>query len=58
MFEVDEMFKSCTHLGEELDEIKKCHEKHSEVLEIERKMKSICESNCQFIMTMYKLLLM
>ena len=32
MHEVDETFKSCTHLGEELDEIKRCHSKHSEVI--------------------------
>ncbi|CAB3985288.1 Exocyst complex component 3 [Paramuricea clavata] len=30
MNEVDEIFRSCTHLGEELDEIKHCHTKHSE----------------------------
>ena len=31
MKEVDDIFQSCTHLGEELDEIKRCHVKHSEV---------------------------
>ncbi|XP_028406073.1 exocyst complex component 3-like [Dendronephthya gigantea] len=30
MVEVDETFRSCTHLGEELDAIKRCHMKHSE----------------------------
>ncbi|XP_046839050.1 LOW QUALITY PROTEIN: exocyst complex component 3-like [Xenia sp. Carnegie-2017] len=51
MNEVDEIFRSCTNLGEELDEIKQCHVKHHEADKACRHLNQIFEVPTNVILT-------